>query len=185
MRKEYINGVEFVIGKSKKFDKDFVKAEKLLTKKCLTATDRMELLSIYATSYHDDGKIEGFTSCDSSCHGCEFCQKMIESAKQDPTLICGYCYDHAQENRWINTRNRHGLNLLIMSVTDYTEDELSRLSVTEFTRINSSGETLQTIFSLAIISALPTPRSGLISATGRRTEDLFCRQSTILESQRT
>lgn len=146
MRKEYIKGVEFVIGKSKKFDNDFLRAEKLLTKKALTATDRMELLGIYATSYHDDGKIEGFSSCDSSCHGCEFCQKMMKVAEKDPTLICGYCYDHAQENRWINTRNRHGLNLLIMSATDYTEDELSRLSLTEFTRINSSGETPNDIF---------------------------------------
>jgi len=146
MTKEYINGVEFVIGKSKKFDRDFAKAERILKKKELTATDRMELLSIYNVSFHDDGKIEGAASVDSSCHGCKFCQKMRKAAEKDPTLICGYCYDDAQENRWYNTRNRHGLNLLIMSAVDYTEDELSRLSVSEITRVNSSGETPNDIF---------------------------------------
>lgn len=138
--------VEFVLGASKKFDSDFQKAKALLEKKRLTRSDRLELLSIYQSSWHDDGKIEDFTSCDSSCNGCRFCDKMREAGKNDPTIICNYCYDAAQEERWITVRNRHGLNLLIMSATDYIEDELRIIKTTKFNRFNSSGETPNDIY---------------------------------------
>lgn len=144
--KEILNGVEFTLGKSKKFDRDFIAVYRLLSKANPTATDRIELLSLFNSSWHDDGKIELATSIDSSFNGCEFCQKMRKAAESDPTIICGSCYDAAQEARWINTRNRHGLNLLIMSAMDYTEDELRIIRASQHTRVNSSGETPNEIY---------------------------------------
>lgn len=134
-------GVEFITGKSKKFDRDLEKVVKILSKGTPSATDRMELIHIYQTAYHESGKIEGITSCDSSCNGCEFCQKMLAAAKEDRRIICGKCYDEAQERYKIHSRNRHGLNMVIMSSVEFTEEELGHIYLTEFSRINSSGDT--------------------------------------------
>jgi len=133
--------IEFLTGKSRKFDADLYRVIEILDKGILTAVDRAELIRIYQSSYHDDGKIEGITSCDSSCNGCGFCQNMLEAASKDITIICGFCYDEAQERYKIHARNRHSLNLLIMMTVEFTEEELKRIPMTDLGRVNSSGET--------------------------------------------
>lgn len=123
-----------------KFENDKAIVESILAKQERTHEDRMILLSIYNVSYHDSGKIEGMYSCDSSCNNCSFCQKVRENGKDNPALICNYCYDDAQEKRWIAVKNRHGLNLLIMSSERYTVDELATLKIENLLRENSSGD---------------------------------------------
>lgn len=112
----------------------------------MTHADRVRLLRIYRVAFHTENKIEGASSCDSSCNGCGFCEKMREAAEKDPTMICAYCYDAAQEARWVNTENRHKLNMLIMMSVDFEEDELVIINVTEITRVNSSGDCPNTTY---------------------------------------
>lgn len=145
-------GCEFVLGKSAVFDKDFETVSEILAKDTTDAVDRATLISIYRASFHDDGKIEGASSCDSSCNGCEFCQKMREAAKGNVRHICNYCYDAAQEARWINVKNRHQLGMLIMSNVRFTERELMRVSLAVITRINSSGDTPNKTYALNMIT---------------------------------
>ena len=106
----------------------------------VTHAEALILLTVYNVSFHDSGKIEGICSCDSSCHGCTFCQKMCAAAKEDPEIICGMCYDDAQETRWKDTERRHMLNLAIMSHVLFTVDELRILPGSGIARINSSGD---------------------------------------------
>lgn len=123
-----------------KFEQDKSIVESILAKPERTHEDRLILLSVYNVSYHDSGKIEGMYSCDSSCNNCTFCQKVRENGKDNPALICNYCYDDAQEKRWTAVKNRHGLNLLIMSSVRYTVDELATLKMENLLRENSSGD---------------------------------------------
>lgn len=134
---------EFVLGINEKFDKDYAEVMRILGKgtENITHDDRMILLRIYKPSFHKDGKIEGITSFDSSCKHCEFCQKMIKVAGEDILVICGGCYDDAQEKYRGFVANRHGLNLLIMKSVEFTVEELATIPTTELNRINSSGET--------------------------------------------
>ena len=122
------------------FERDYETTKTILKKDTITHEDRMTLLGIYKVSYHDSGKIELLYSCDSSCAGCTFCQKMREAAVKNPLHICGYCYDDAQEKRWANVKNRHMLNLLIMKSVDFTEEELATLKMNGICRLNSSGD---------------------------------------------
>lgn len=144
-------GIEFNLGVSKKFDKDFARVKEIMANKEMSEADRTELLMIYAPSYHDSGKIEGITSCDSSCSSCKFCQKMIDAAEKDVTIICGDCYDKQQEKYKTHVKNRHGLNMLIMSQVEFTEDELKRVDLTKIVRINSSGDTPNETYALNMI----------------------------------
>lgn len=123
-----------------KFEQDYATVMGILNKQEITHDDRMILLSIYKVSYHDDGKIEQIYSCDSSCANCSFCQSIRENSKDNPFVICNYCYDDAQEKRWVNVKNRHGLNLLIMSRVRFEKEELSTLSIRDLLRFNSSGD---------------------------------------------
>lgn len=123
-----------------KYERDYEIVTGILSKETITHDDRMILLDIYKVSYHDSGKIEGMYSCDSSCNGCSFCQKIRENAKNKPDVICNYCYDDAQEKRWVAVKNRHGLNLLIMSSVPFERDELATLTIEDLCRMNSSGD---------------------------------------------
>ena len=138
-------GCEFVIGKSKKFDKDFETVKAILDKgsENITAADRIKLLTIYHPAYHEGGKIEGITIFDSSATNCEFCKKCRHAAKSNPAHICGSCYDYEQEHSFkgVNVLNRHTLNMLIMQSVEFTREELSILDCTKIDRINSSGDT--------------------------------------------
>lgn len=125
-----------------KFERDQQTVDAILAKgtENLTHFDRIALLAVYQTSYHDSGKIEGVTSCDSSCHGCTFCEKMRKAAESDPSIICGECYDAKQEDYRTSVKNRHMLNLRIMSSVLFEVEELAILPTTAITRINSSGD---------------------------------------------
>lgn len=125
-----------------KFERDEAIVNSILAKKPeeITAADRMQLIMIYSVSFHDTGKIEGTASLDSSCHGCTFCQKMMKAAEANPQIICGKCYDFRQENYRIAVKNRHMLNLRIMSSVSFTVEELAMLPTAMIDRINSSGD---------------------------------------------
>lgn len=131
--------------KESKFERENRIVKEILAKEEITFADRIQLLAIYQTPYHEGGKIAGLQSCDSSAHGCGFCQKMIAAAekgrKDGKKIICGSCYDIKQENYRTGVKNRHGLNLLIMSSVLFTEEELATLAIyTPFARFNSSGD---------------------------------------------
>lgn len=127
-----------------KFDRDLAIVNEILSipADTLTHDDRMELLKIYHVAYHDSGKIEDVYSLDSSAHHCEFCNHMRKAGEHDSAIICNLCYDIAQENRWKNVLNRHGLNLRIMSSVLFEKDELATLNVghDSIVRGNSSGD---------------------------------------------
>lgn len=144
--------VSFVLGVSCSFDRDYSRVVQILDGHELTASDRYELLRIYQVSYHDDGKIELASSCDSSCHGCGFCQAMTKKAESDPLHICNYCYDRAQEDRWYTVRNRHALNMLIMSTVLFTVDELRSLNMVNILRVNSSGDCPNVTYAMNMIN---------------------------------
>ena len=128
-------------GTEGKFERDARRVSEILEKgENMTSAERIELLQIFSVSYHDSGKIEDLFSCDSSCHGCEFCRIMRAAAANNPLHICGYCYDFAQENRWECVKNRHELNLKIMSSVEFTEAELQILPIGFICRFNSSGD---------------------------------------------
>ena len=124
--------------------KKFVREQKIvldiLRKSSITHIDRMNLLSIYQVPYHTSGKIEGAHSCDSSAHGCRFCWLMREAAKSNPDIICGECYDFQQEIDKSNVGPRHALNMLIMKMVEFEEDELAILPINGILRGNSAGD---------------------------------------------
>ena len=155
-KKEYtiVNfmGCEFVLGKSAKFDNDFITVKSILEKENITAVDRIILINIYSVSYHDTGKIEGTCSFDSSCNGCDFCKKMRKAAENNVKHICKHCYDAKQESYRANVKNRHMLNMLIMSNVRFTEKELSKLNVAAINRVNSSGDTPNKTYALNMIT---------------------------------
>jgi len=102
--------------------------------------DRLTLLAIYQVPFHDSGKIEDLFSCDSSCNHCGFCKRIRENTEKNPAVICNYCYDNEQEQRWKTVMNRHGLQLLIMSSVEFTREELATLRIFNICRFNSSGD---------------------------------------------
>ena len=127
--------------------KKFTREEKIILEilahgtENLTPAERMMALRILQTPYHESGKIEGAHSCDSSAHGCLFCNKMREIGKDDPRIICNYCYDWAQEEERSNVGPRHSLNLLILKTIEFTEAELASLPINGILRGNSAGDT--------------------------------------------
>ena len=129
----------FIIPKA--IEKDACKAESILSSADISGVDRLQLIMIYKSGYHDGGKIEGITSCDSSAHTCKFCEKMRVAAENDPSIICGKCYDIKQENYRYNVLLRHSLNLDIITAVEFTVDEMRLVPMTAIGRIDSSGET--------------------------------------------
>lgn len=108
----------------------------------LTPAERLELLRIYNVAFHESGKIEGIFSLDSSATNCSFCRKMRQYAAKHPEkqCICGSCYDVRQESFKLAALARHTLNLIIMSATVYSLEELATVPVFGLTRVNSSGD---------------------------------------------
>ncbi len=148
-------GCAFTLGNAKVFDKDFAAARAIIEKgpENWTAADRLRLLSIYRPAYHDGGKIEGITSFDSSSTNCRFCMAMRAEASRDAAHICNLCYDHAQEHSYkgINIINRHSLNMIIMSICEYTEDELAVIDCSKINRVNSSGDTPNSTYAVNML----------------------------------
>lgn len=135
-------GCEFRLNYSVKFDKDFEAVKAILDKGNLTHADRVQLLRIYNPAWHDGGKIAGIMSFDSSATNCSFCRQMRQFAETHTDCICRDCYDYEQEHgfKGTNVINRHSLNMLIMSATEYTLEELETVNVGKINRINSSGD---------------------------------------------
>ena len=149
-----------------KFERDYKIVTDILKKSVIDHDDRVKLLSVYNVSYHDTGKIELMHSCDSSCNNCSFCKTIREKGKDNPFVICNYCYDDAQEKRWKAVKDRHGLNLLIMKSVRFTVDELATLPIGSLCRINSSGDIdndIQAENMLNIAFSHPSTRFGLFT----------------------
>lgn len=124
-----------------KYERESALVNEILSKETITSLDRKKLLAILQVPFHDSGKIEGIQSIDSSAHNCSFCEKMIEAGKENPDLICNYCYDRKQETRWLAVKNRHGLQLKILSSVLFEIDELALLPIyTDKVRFDSSGD---------------------------------------------
>lgn len=131
-------------GKPGRLEKDARRVFELLAAGAdkLTPAARLELLHIYNVAFHESGKIEGIFSLDSSATNCEFCRKMRAYAAAHPEkkCICGSCYDVRQESFKLAALARHTLNLIIMSATVYSLEELATVPVYGLTRVNSSGD---------------------------------------------
>lgn len=117
-------------------------------KESMTVIERLVLLFIVIINFHTGGKIAGIYSCDSSAHGCSFCQKMKKAAENICLLICGLCYDYEQEIRRPAVFKGHNLNRIILSSVLFTVDEwkqrpikLNKDAEDKVLRINSSGDT--------------------------------------------
>lgn len=123
-----------------KYERDLAQVNAIMAKDHITHEDRLQLLQIYNVSFHETGKIEDLFSLDSSCNGCTFCAKMRAAAEKDPSIICGRCYDAKQEEYRTAVKNRHMLNLRIMSTVEFTIEELETIRVFGICRINSSGD---------------------------------------------
>lgn len=159
--KEYINvercGYSFRLqvckgGKLEKFFNDLETVSAILEKgNDITAADRFTLLRVYNIAYHESGKIEGVFSLDSTATNCTFCVKMREAAKNNPDIICGYCYDFEQEKYKRQALNRHTLNMLIMSRVEFSIEELKTLPVYGIVRVNSSGDAANKIYAANMI----------------------------------
>lgn len=135
--------------KNEKFERDFALAKPLLEKAEagveLTDMERAILVSIISVPYHTSGKIEGLLSIDSSASGCEFCKWMREIAEQlkahgNDKHICGECY--ASRGRFLlnNVKNRHELNMAILSIVEFKSGDFVRMGLMELVRINSDGD---------------------------------------------
>lgn len=137
-------------GKPGRLEKDARRVFELLAAgpEKLTPSERLELLRIYNVAFHESGKIEGIFSLDSSATNCGFCRKMREYAAAHPEkkCICGSCYDVRQEGFKLAALARHTLNLIIMSATVYSREELATVPVYGLTRINSSGDSSGDIY---------------------------------------
>lgn len=115
-------------------------AEQILAKgESMTATDRMQLISLLNIAYHKSGKIETIASIDGSA-SCGFCGKLRACAENNPLLICGYCYaaaDSWKEASW----RRHKLNARILSSVLFTKEELQTVAIPSMRcRINEDGD---------------------------------------------
>ena len=128
--------------KQNKFERDLAIVNSILDKDPYEVThdEALTLIGILQVSYHDSGKIEGIFSIDSSAHGCHFCEKMRKASEEDPSIICGKCYDYKQECYRANVLQRHQLNLRILSSVLFADDEIATLPAGQIVRINSSGD---------------------------------------------
>ena len=133
--------------------KEIAIVEGILAKEEITHFDRMELLRIYNIAYHESGKIEGIYSLDSSATNCDFCKAFREYAKAHPELniVCGKCYDFAQEQYRYSALNRHTLNMVIMESVEFEIEELAALPCGELARVNSSGDSSNDVYASNMI----------------------------------
>ena len=128
--------------KEGKFARDARTAREIMNKEELTHGDRVALVRILQANYHDSGKIEGLVSLDSSAHACTFCNRMRDNVgKHNPRCNCNKCYDWKQEDYRGNVKDRHGLQLEILSSVLFEIEELSFLPITTTAaRFDSSGD---------------------------------------------
>lgn len=136
IREKFLN-----VDKMSKFDRESAVYDEIASRGEFSPVDCCIVMAILQTPYHDSGKIEGIQSIDSSAHNCTFCQRMIEASRKNPAIICGHCYDYRQEAYKTNSKNRHGLQLRILSDRIYEAKYLALLDIhTPFFRFNSCGD---------------------------------------------
>lgn len=163
---------------SKKIERDVAIAYPLLVKAQesaganLTHEERMTLISIVVANYHEDGKIAGCHSVDSSCAGCGFCQKMRAAAEENPTIICAYCYDAAQERYKINAKERHCLNMAIFGTVLFTPEELAFVPSGIFDRINSSGDCPNPCYAMNAVNYAYAHKESQVAIWGKNIPDI-------------
>lgn len=128
---------------SKDFLRDRDEVFRILENAVISKAERMRLLQIFKVAYHDSesSKIYGICSIDSSSVGCEFCAMMVELAKKNPLIICGGCYARKGNFKSTYVKDRHTLNMVIMSSVRFELDELAMLPIsTIYCRFNSNGD---------------------------------------------
>ena len=111
----------------------------------ISDAERMIAASTVYASYHDSGKIEGIISVDSSAQGCEFCKLMREIAEKMKTNgndkhICGLCYATKGHFRYKTVKNRHELNMAILSEIQFKPGDFKGMGLYGLARINSDGD---------------------------------------------
>jgi len=125
-------------------EKDLAVAMPLIEKakagKALEASERAILAHMIKESYHDSGKIEGLFSIDSCATLCSFCKTMREAAKNNPAHICGHCYASRGYMSWRSVRDRHELNMMILSSVPFVESDFRYLIHGSILRINCDGD---------------------------------------------
>lgn len=143
--------------KSSKQREDFYRVLRVLCRyyenRIITEYERIMLVTSLSIKYHDDGKIEGVYSLDSTAHGCTFCTFMRNKARVDGNIICGACYDYKQEKYRYFVTARHFLNMVILSSVEFTVFELKYLQIPHncILRINSSGDIQNNIHAYNVV----------------------------------
>lgn len=104
--------------------------------------DQIQLLDIIRPNMHKSGKIENISSFDSAVLTCTFCQKMHENGKNDPRIVCNYCYakKDAESFKGKNVRLNHDLKRRIFSTVVFSEQVLSSLMLVGLYRFNEDGD---------------------------------------------
>ena len=118
--------------------------------------ERFTLLRMIGVSYHDDGKIAGIASVDSSARGCEFCVMMQAAAAELAARgcddhICGRCY--ATRGRFLlaDITDRHSLTMAILSMVEFSIDDFKTLGLVGLVRINSDGDVRNDLHALNLL----------------------------------
>ena len=106
----------------------------------LSELECITLVNMIQCNYHNSGKIEGLFSIDSSAAGCGFCAMMQKAAIGNNDHICNYCYARRGTLAIPAVKNRHMLNMEILSSIDFTVEELSLMGLTGIVRFNSDGD---------------------------------------------
>ena len=122
----------------------------------LSDIERFTLLRMIGISYHDDGKIAGLASVDSSARGCEFCA-MMQAAAADLKArgcddhICGKCY--ATRGRFLlaDISDRLSLTMAILSMVEFSVDDFKALGLVGLVRIHSDGDVRNDLHALNLL----------------------------------
>lgn len=132
------------MAKNDKFLRDLEIAKAIMDKAKngiqLSELERITLVKMIQCNYHKSGKIEGIFSIDSSAAGCGFCAMMQKAAIGNDDHICGHCYARRGTLAFPAVKNRHMLNMEILSSIDFTVEELSLMGLTGIVRFNSDGD---------------------------------------------
>ena len=131
--------------KNEKLTKDLEVARPILERAMRgiepTPMEKFQLIKMLCANMHTSGKIEGIFSIDSSASGCSFCAKMQEAAEKiGDDHICKHCY--ARKGRFLMeaVKDRHMLNMAILSIVEFEIIDFAPLGLSGFGRINADGD---------------------------------------------
>lgn len=80
-----------------KFDTENAVWQEIKSRHEFTQEDRLVMLAIMQTPFHDTGKIAGIQSYDSSASHCSFCQSMRKAKKHALSSVVMYRYAPVSE----------------------------------------------------------------------------------------